>query len=685
MSRRRLDRYILQLREGLSLPSSEFSVEETESLLRFAEASGIQPEGVGGSGFDLSSRPYLRPLYEESRDRPRSRLVIMKAAQMGLTVRMFFRAAWLTSDVNRRFNVALMFPTQEAVEDLHKTRFRPMMQSSRRMLKLIEGNVDASSVVRIGVSNMRFRGMASGISVDSFPADALLFDEVRLMDRSLLSRTMARVSDSEWVDERGMRGIVELNSTAGFPNSDIHSYFLRSTQNFWHTRCANIRCGNHNGFIMAETWPSCVDPAGMRYICPKCGVEIADTRSGFYEPLGPGDAEWDGYSFNQIMKGASHLPELWRAYERMVIHGENPTEFYNSYLGTPHFDPESVLVPPDRFRAASRVDPDYVWPRVGENPQGWVTSIGMDQRGGEKHVSIVRRSSDGRFYLAHLEVVELDGGEAVAYCVELARRWRVDIAVVDAYPAYDFAKDFGHALGRRLVWLAQYVHDRDQPVEWSDQTRVKSVRKTSGDAKYEQIVKLDRYKFLLQFFSLWREQRVVLPVNLTARTQILNRGGKKVPVYLALELQTHLENIARVRIPKMRRDERGVEVDTGQSHLTFSHRSVDPHFVHSMAYAVAGLMRESPKGRILVPLGREKTTVQRDPVMRELPQFVPVPRRPGKSQRVCGQCTFFDQPEDRLDGLCMNKRQIEKHGRGRAFLTQSNSASCAHFREIKET
>jgi hypothetical protein len=684
-SAKRRERYLAQLQEGLSLPATEFSSDELRSLRHFAEVAGIQPEGSGGNSFDLSGRTYLHYLYEEDRQQLKPRIVVMKAAQMGLTVRMLFRAAWLTADVGRRVNVALMFPSQEAVEDLHKTRFRPMMQSSRRMLSLIEGNVDSLEVVRIGVSNMRFRGMNSGIAVDSFPADALLFDEVRLMDRTVIERAFARTSDSHLMDARGRRGVIELNSTAGFPNSDIHYYFEQSTQKHWHTHCPNVRCDNNSGFVMAESWPKCVDAERLRYVCPKCGTEIEDTQSGFYEALGPLDAEWDGYAFNQIMKGRGHLRELWQAYVRMVVNGANPSEFYNSYLGLPHLDPDAILVTPEVFRAAQGLDGGYRWPAQGAHPDGWVTSMGIDQRPGEKHVTVVRKSSDGRFYLAHLEVVERSGQDAVTYCVELARRWKVDILVVDSMPAYDFAVGLGRTLGERLVWLAEYVHDRDQPIEWSDQRDRESVRKTSGEAKYEQIVKIDRYKHLLQFLTAWRERRVVLPVNLGEKVQEVTRDGKRVQVQVGFELGRHLENIVKASIPRKRRDPvSGLEIDTGQFDETFRHRAVDPHFVHSMGYAVAGLMRDSPRGRLFLS-GSGYLELAGNPYSRPLEERVPLPKKRYKAGEVCGNCRFFQANGDAVSGRCLNPRQQSKMNVTGPFGTRAALTRCRYYQRTEDS
>lgn len=657
----------------MRLPPPEFSEEELSSLIRFVQASGIRPEGPGGAPFSLEGRRYLEPLYAEKRDKPFRRLVIMKAAQMGLTTRLMYRAAWWVADARRKVDVALMFPTQDAVLDLHKTRFRPMMRSSARMMRLI-ADVDAVEVVRIGVSNMRFRGMRSGVSVDSIPVDVLLFDEVRLMDVTTIERAFARVSASRLEGPEG-RGIIELNSTAGFPGADIDYYFRRSSQHHWHTRCPNPACPNHKGFVMAFTWPDCVDPDRMVYRCPKCGRVIEDPQDGFYAPLGPEDAEWEGYAFNQILLGPKRLPELWRAYQRMVIEGANPSEFYNSYLGLPHRDPNAILVTGEVMDACRGLDPTYRWPAPGPHPEGWWTAMGVDQRGVEKHVVIARWGQGGRVYLAHLEVVERSGEEAAAYLAHLAREWGVDIVIVDAEPSYDLAVSLGRRLPRGMVWLADYVHDRPQPLEWSDQRDREAIRKSSGEAKWEFWVFIDRYKHLLQAQMLFVNRRVALPVDFEAKVQELRRLGQRMPVSLGLEFRSHFENIARTTIPRRRRDAEGREVEE-EPRYTWRHLALDPHFVHAWGYAVAGLMRRGGTSEVVRP--RERGALEPTGYQAQLP---PDLRPQSQRKAECASCRYFrPNPDGEGMGLCQNPVVAGTLGVPPPVRTSPRTVGCHHHR-----
>ncbi|RTH00826.1 terminase, partial [Thermus scotoductus] len=151
-------------------------------------------------------------------------------------------------------------------------------------------------------------------------------------------------------------------------------------------------------------------------------------------------------------------------------------------------------------------------------------------------------------FFAHLEVGERSGEEAAAYLAHLARGWGVDIVIVDAEPSYDLAVSLGRRLPRGMVWLADYVHDRPQPLEWSDQRDREAIRKSSGEAKWEFWVFIDRYKHLLQAQMLFVNRRVALPVDFEAKVQELRRLGQRMPVSLGLEFRSHFENIARITI-----------------------------------------------------------------------------------------------------------------------------------------
>lgn len=631
--------YAEAARRLLLRPPPEFSQEELRTLLAFARASGMKPEGPGGPPFSLEGRPYLVPLYAEERRRPFRRLVIMKAAQMGLTVKLLYRAAWWVADGRHRVNVALMFPTLEAVLDLQKSRFRPMFRSSARMMRMV-GDVDAASLVRVGVSTLRFRGMRSGIGVDSFPADVLLFDEVRLMDLATVERAFVRVSESRLMDpERGVRGIIELNSTAGFPDMDIDRWFQRSTMNYWRTPCPNPACKNHTrGIVMPLRWPEVVGQEGQRlyYRCPDCGWEIPDevlTKEGWYAPENPG-AEWEGYQFSQILKGTRYLPELWAAWVR----GDNLAEFYNSRLGLPYRDPDAVVASREVVEAC--IDPNYRYPRPEEIAGEWI-SMGVDQRGPEKHVVIYKLGPGNTFDLVHLEVVEKSGREAVDALDAIARRWRVKVLVIDAEPSYDLAVDLARRFPPKVVYLADYV-EGPHAVRFTDERGKKDLKRASGEVKWEHRVLLDRYKAIDWALKQFTYRRIRLPGDFYALEQPRTIGGLVQRWNVAKEYVRHLENIARATIPVMTTLPTGEKVFSGEVRQIWRHLALDPHFAHAHTYALAGLAR-----RVGVELSLSGAASPPPPSPEEAalpPELRPsavAQEQRAALQRTCGGCFYY--------------------------------------------
>jgi hypothetical protein len=626
---------------AIERPQPAFSRGDLLTLESFVRASGMRPEGIGGGHHDLAGRPHLRRFYAERRDKPMRRLVIMKAAQMGLTIKLIYRAAWWTADSRRRINTALMFPTLDAVLDLHKSRFRPMMMSSSKMMQLV-ADVDAVGLVRVGASVMRFRGMRTGIGVDSFPADVMLFDEVRLMDLATIERAFVRVSESQLHDPvTNRRGVIELNSTAGFPGMDIHRYFERSTMNYWRTPCPNHRCPNHSrGIIMPLRWPDVVKitPDGPRYCCPDCGSLMDDehiTTQGWYQPEQDG-AEWEGYQFSQILKGNAFLPDLWSAWQR----GDNRSEFYNSRLGVPWSDPDAVPAPRHVVEACKREDFRLI--RDPDEVRGDWVSVGIDQRAPEKHVLVYRHARSGGTYdFLHAEVVERSGQGAVEYIAALCRRWHAKIVIVDGEPSYDFARDLGTALGR-MVWMADYsTGDRPEPISFVDGRDKATTRKVSGEVKWDLRVLMDRYKALDWALIQFSLKRMQVPTDVEALVQARTIGGVTQSWQVWSEYLKHLENIARATIPRYVRLPSGETAITNEATRIYRHLALDPHFAHAHLYALAGLARVQGGTQAWLGAEESRTVQPQIEVAAPIPPSALARERDQAMKTTCGSCRYM--------------------------------------------
>jgi len=642
--------FALAFQDSFFRPPPQFSEDDLSTLERFVKVAGLQPEGIGGRKFNLDRFPYLRDLYAEQRANPFRRIVIMKAAQMGLTVRLLMRCLWWVADGRKQVNVALFFPSEKAVFELHTSRFRPMAESSVKMMRMAD-SFDRMGLVRFGVSTMRFRGMRSPVGLDSFPVDVEEFDEVRLMPTSYIQRAFVRLSESQLRGPHGEAGIIELNSTAGFPNQDIDLWFSRSDMNYWRTPCPNPACKrSRTGIIMPLRWPDVVGRNGSRlyYQCPDCLTEIPDDwllTKGFYVPERPGAKDesgipWRGYQFSQILKGNSFLPELWGEFQR----GDNMAEFYNSRLGLPYQDKNAIPATRDVVLACR--EEAYRWPVEGE-PVAY-RAMGVDQRGVEKHIAIYDLGADGRFYVAHLEVVEASGNEAVYRLVALARRWGVDVVVVDGEPSYDLAVALGRHpdMPRGSVWLADYVENAPQMIQWSDERANKKIATGTGETKYEFRVLIDRYKGMDWALSKFARRELVLPADFEAKTQSRSVRGVVQAAAVGQEYLTHLENIARVSVLVTRKTEDGEKFGYGEYRRTFRHLSVDPHFAHAHLFACVGLSRRA--GTVSVSYAKDNP-LEPPPAPDKPVLGLPDALQPEAIQqqikaakaKTCGTCRYF--------------------------------------------
>ncbi|ABW35101.1 Phage terminase large subunit (GpA) (plasmid) [Deinococcus geothermalis DSM 11300] len=646
------DHMLAVIRAKMLPPEPVFTPEELSHFGGWVKATGMKPEGA--RDFDLGKYPYQVDLYDERRDALRSRVVIMKAAQTGLTVKLLNRSMWLTADVKRQINVGLGFPTRDAVEQLAASRFKPQMYTSARMIELIR-DVNRVDLVRLGTSNMRFLGLMSGVTADSNPLDAELVDEVRLVPSTTIERFMVRVSESTLVDQtgtasNGARGLIELNSTAGFPNQDIHRYFLDSTQGYWATPCPDHKCRrSRSGIILAREFaesPGRVvgrrDDGRYHLKCPTCGAHITDDmqQRGFYIHENPG-ALWLGYHFSQLVKGEDFLnTEIMPAWER----GINVPEFYNSRLGLPYMDTDAV--PAAREIVERCCDDTLTWPREGRGRDGKWRAMGIDQRAPEKHVVIKSLDGNGNEVLEHVAVIEASGEDAAREIVRMAREWGCTIVVIDGEPSYDLAIMVARALPKGTVWFSDYVENQPTTLKWEDKRSDKAIKKSSGETKYEYRVLVDRYKGLDWSLGMFARQKIRLPnrAELYELRQPRNVGGVNGWASVSDEYVAHLGNLARYRAPKMMRLANGESAHIpGEYVLRWRYLHVDPHFAHANLSASVGLARRAQMGGLdgVWEPEPQKPGPYEAGAPRELRSDVVRERTAVRRANVCGVCKHF--------------------------------------------
>lgn len=556
------------------------------------------PFQVDKKPLDFDRHPYLVPIYQaisfDKTIHPDSfDFVLMTAAQVGKSVTsmlaLIFAAAKFWGDKQGYF-----LPDHEMADIFSSDRFQPMINSSPTFSSLlgesqelgIQGE-DRKRVRTLGASTIFFSYMGGKTSTEALPMRGVFFDEVRRMHQTDIERASERTSHADYPLSFKL-------STARHPDSDIHAYFKRSTQHVWHSRC---RC--HDGVVLAERWPDCVGErhGEVFYRCPSCDARMGNPQDGWYVARTP-ESHTVGFHVPQLISPAMTPARIWTKWQTAT----DKQEFYNSTLGLPWLDPETILV--DETVAYSCVDRSLRWQKEGQ-----ACFMGVDQRGGENHVVIAGLGQGKKLELRHLAI--LQGDDPFGQLYELMTRFHVECCVMDALPSYNEATKFARTFKGR-VFLAYYTENVNM-VRWSDRdSELKALNRTKPDSKFECHVMLDRYKALEYMLMQWVDRRIACP-NPDGLTQLVRvKGLQRLSQICRGNAETgeqglfrHLRSLTRKRLPIQRRDSAtGESIETGEFRMTWENIGLDPHFAHAMNYMVTASQRRPVTNEIWFPTSK---------------------------------------------------------------------------------
>jgi len=474
------------------------------------------------------------------------------------------------------------------------------------------------------------------------------------------------------IEVDGTPWFVLAESGALVHNSDIHHYFQRSDQRTWHARC---RC--HDGVVLTDHWPDCVGESKGEYFwrCPVCDKRLLDLQDGQYRKRTP-EHSVIGFHIPQLISPVMTPRRIWDKW----LHATDRQEFYNSTLGLPYVDPESILVPLDVALAC--VDHELHWLTDGTH-----CVMGVDQRGGENHV-VIGYPGDGKLKLAHLEIVQ--GESPFDRLYELMVRYDVDCCVIDALPSYNEAVRFAKQFKRR-VFLAYYTENVHM-LRWSDRDeQLKALYRAKPESKFEHHVMLDRYKAIEFALMQWVLRQVACPTP-EGLVQKVRAKGMERQSHICLGnpetgeqgLFFHLRSVARRKLPVMRRDtEAKKTVDTGEFTMVWEEIGVDPHFLHAFLYCLMANQRRQVTAELWVP--QHGSTV---PTVKELKE-----KKPDLSLTQAGdaaqiQAKILTLPKtNALAGTCGKCQHFDADKstcQARRFSVQAGMPACALYMERAE-
>jgi len=380
---------------------------------------GINPdtgEPLGFRGYE-----YLRAILAD----PSPRVVIQKAAQVGVTVTALWRSLWWVEVA--RAHTLYLFPTHVSALRFARGRVSVLLEHSEHLREVFSQR--KLGHWRAGHVNLYCHGGRSRTELMSIPVQALVVDE---RDEMYVSAAGApRVwSALELARQRlsGQKHSWEwLISTPTLPGLGISADFAASDQHHYHLRCPY--CRRH----VLPSWPDMVrgwtpgaDPARAQFACPGCGAlwSEAERRQaiarGRWLARAP-DAPTRGYHVTQLIAPHASAERLARQAQAAEDDPTARQAFYNLVLGLPYHS------------EGTRLERRYIEEALERGrtscapPQG-VTVAGIDVGGRWLHAVVARVCAR---LLWVIQAQRLPDWHAV---LELLRRHQVQRYVVDALP-----------------------------------------------------------------------------------------------------------------------------------------------------------------------------------------------------------------------------------------------------------
>lgn len=496
---------------------------------------------TGGGGFGGDFKHWVQPYQDNARHQ-----VYMAAAQTGKTARIFVRLARAAFGVVWGHQIGCYYPTADLPRDFSNTRFRPFLRSNPYLGKFLGAPIaagdgtktkgkDATEAMNLGDTHLHFFTIGGTLATEGLPLKMTLFDEVRKMNVSDMERAAFR-RQSYAGDDFDMKV-----STAGYPKSDIHKFFLEGDQSWFHTSC---KCPD--GIVLAERTDDCIedlshatplrlkqvehefrhsrDPFfGMRgeqalqfkpaaYVCPSCGTILTDPRNGFWIERNEG-AFVHSYQMPGLLSVANPAARVLHMQRNMV----DTQEFYNSMRGLPYVDTNKMPVQGEHIDACVNHELDWGEETTDGMRRRRFTNcaMGIDVQAGYGVAVIKKKLPNGKARLVHVEVLRnltVGGKERVWWhrAGELMERYDVRTCVIDHAPEFTAAKNFADAFTGR-AYLADFTLSADAQrfVAWGEE--LLDDDKQRGDPEMRFRVRIDRTRGLHWSVHEWKNRHVETP------------------------------------------------------------------------------------------------------------------------------------------------------------------------------
>lgn len=661
----------LEATTGHKLTNEQAVIGDVETFREWCERLGREGLKVDGKTFRLDDRPAMAWVYDQipsTQDQAYLfTLVLMKCAQVGFTVMEMMAAIYLGLKFGPA-TVGMFLPDQNLAQGKSSERFMPAVRSLPKVHALMTQDAQDGSGRKTGEGNVMRRRIASALylfawttgrsSTESFPMDVLSFDEVQEMAISAMEKAGERLSAS-------VVRFTLMGSTANWPESDIHHWYLKGTRHRFHTECPT--CGFKRP--IDDYFPNCFGYDAEQdidhYICPN-GHRIDDPQSGEWIAENPGADKGPQPGVTLIQRRerilSIHFPQflsptigpgqILRAYQS----ADDMKNFYNRKLGKPYLDPSLVPVTLEHLKACEKAGmaAGLQWKQRAKG-----TFMGIDQMGNFNVHVIKERMPDGRQAIVHVE--ETYAADPFARSSELMELYGVQCCVVEINPNYNDAKAFATRHSGKVFICDSFGKVAEGMIKWGDAPKLDvSERRTSEEARDRYTLKMDQYKCMQVSMYRFVNGLCLSPDSKGLVQEVIEKGVKQILPVLPRAWH-HFTKTALVS----EKDE-----ETNAYKRSVKKIGIDPHFSYANMLCDVAWSRAHGTATFILP---ESSAMERKVGQQALPDAGAAVRNvisiikentlpPGE---VCGKCSAFNMETSMCEA--------------RDFMAQATDPGCQLF------
>lgn len=492
------------------------------------------------------------PWCKEIQDAKSAYIVVMKAAQIGIT-EIAINQAFYAVDVLQK-DVLYVLPTLNNASDFAKARFNTALLYSP-YLKNLFTNTNTIGLKQAGGVNLYIRGSRGDANLKSIPVSVLILDEVNEMDQKQIWLALERLSGhvEKWV---------WAISTPTIPKFGIHKLYEQGSQEHFIFKCPH--CGRRTELI----WPDCIEICGETVSDPRCKESYLKCKecehkldhehkadwlnldTATWESTVRCDEDFRSFLINQLYSFTVSPGEIVVAHFRGLGDEAALVEFHNSKLGQPYVPAGGLITDSEIDNAVAGYSKNDPRPQVGGER---IICLGVDQ-GKMTNIVVVEFFFDSYGHdlnAAAMGKLLWEGkvpGDDFTELDRLMREWQVLACVIDADPQINDARRFARRFPG-YVWLCRYrrgVTGKEIQISEED-----------GGAP---IATCDRTNWIDAALGRFHSGRINLPAD------------------TSLEFKTHLKNVVRTYEKDDLNNPRALYINTG----------VD-HYVHALTYAEIAL------------------------------------------------------------------------------------------------